>query len=141
MRLLVCGGRDFTNVAIVTAVLDEWHRRRRITALIHGAARGADTLAGQWARSRGVVVEPYPVTSSEWSAWKAAGRPRPSPGAERNARMLERGQPDAVLAFPGGAGTRDMMNRAAIAVPVARVVVDGPRWRVERVSLGYLTAI
>lgn len=134
MRLLVCGGRTFADADGLASVLDEWHRRRPLTVLIHGAARGADSLAGQWARSRGIAVEPYPVTSSEWSAWKAVGRPRPSPGTVRNARMLAEGHPDAVLAFPGGVGTADMVRRSkAAGVPTATTNAGESGWRVQRV--------
>lgn len=132
-RLLVCGGRDFNQAGVVRGVLDEWHRRRPILVVVHGAARGADALAGEWAVARGVATDVYPVSASEWAAWKAAGRPRPSPGAARNARMLAEGRPDAVLAFPGGAGTADMLRRSQRAlVPSARVLVDAGGWVVER---------
>lgn len=98
-RLLVCGGRDYTDFKNISNTLDEFNRRVFIIdVLIHGNARGADTLADIWAQGCGRKSERYPA---EWE------------------RMLVEGRPHAVLAFPGGRGTQDMMDRAlANGVPV-----------------------
>ena len=131
MKLLVCGGRDFGTTAqerfALRDVLDLWHQRRPITTIIHGAARGADFLAGGWAEMKGLSVHAYPVYPAQWEAQgKAAGH-------LRNARMLAEGRPDAVLAFPGGVGTADMVAKArAAGVPVALVVMGDAGWTVQR---------
>jgi UDP-N-acetylmuramoylalanine-D-glutamate ligase len=40
-------------------------------------------------------------------------------------RMLKEGKPNYVVAFPGGPGTRDMVNKAkAAGVPVVEVADD-----------------
>lgn len=115
-RVLVCGGRDYGDAARVFSVLDEFHGGSRITAVVTGAAPGADTLAERWARERRIPVERYPAD------WKAHGR---AAGPIRNARMLDEARPDAVVAFPGGRGTADMVSRATKAdVPV--VVIGAP---------------
>lgn len=109
MRVLVCGGRDYADRDAVFLALDRLLRRDKnpVACIIHGAAHGADSLAGQWAWNRGVDVEPYPAD------WKAHGR---AAGPIRNARMLAEGRPDAVVAFPSkGPGTRDMVGRAEAA--------------------------
>lgn len=54
MRIIVCGGRDYVDQAAAFNALDRAHQHRRIDLVIHGAARGADTLAGAWAASRGI---------------------------------------------------------------------------------------
>lgn len=47
--------------------------------------------------------------------------PRTSAGLARNQRMLEQCSPSAVIAFPGGRGTADMVRRAeAAGLPVWR---------------------
>lgn len=108
MRLLVCGGRDFVDREWMFSVLD----KLAPTVVIHGAAPGADTLADEWAKARGVPREPYPA---EW--WKYKNRK--AAGPIRNSRMLREGKPDAVLAFPGNDGTADMTRKAKRAgVPV-----------------------
>jgi len=102
MRLLVTGGRDFNDMDFVFSVLDNLHRTRNVTVLMHGGARGADRLAGMWGLSRGVVVEVYPAN------WKEHGL---AAGPIRNQEMLDAG-PDLLVAFPGGRGTADMVRRA-----------------------------
>jgi predicted Rossmann-fold nucleotide-binding protein len=40
----------------------------------------------------------------------------------RNQKMLDKGKPDLVVAFPGGRGTSDMISRA-IKVPVRVITI------------------
>jgi len=103
VRVLVCGGRDYFNREKVFVVLDRFHEAVGIGTIIHGAARGADSLADEWALARGVAVERFPA------AWATLGR---AAGALRNARMLRDAPPHQVIAFPGGHGTADMIRRA-----------------------------
>ena len=114
MRLLVCGGRDFADKEFVFATLDRTFAKRPITVLIHGAARGADSLAGAWAEERGIEVEAYPAN------WDRDGR---AAGPIRNQRMLDEGRPEAIIAFPGGRGTAHMVKIAQQAgLPVWQAV-------------------
>lgn len=101
MRVLACGGRDYTDREHVFAVLDMVAQTGRVEVLIHGAARGADSLASLWALSRGVPEEAYPAN---WAAY-----PRLA-GPIRNRTMLFEGKPDLVVAFPGGRGTEHMVR-------------------------------
>jgi hypothetical protein len=103
MRVLVCGGRGFDDVARVFWALDELGP---VSALIHGCARGADTLAARWAVSRGVEEHRFPAN------WSRDGK---AAGPIRNAQMLREGKPDLVVAFPGGRGTADMVAKAKAA--------------------------
>lgn len=112
-RLLVCGGRDYHDAATVSHTLDRVLRERGIAVLIHGAARGADTLAAEWAKATGVPVMDFPAD------WKRDGK---AAGPLRNQRMLDEGKPSACVAFRGGRGTADMVRRCeAAGVPVWRV--------------------
>lgn len=112
MRLLVCGGRDFTDRALLHQVLDTLPSDF-IDCIIHGAARGADTLAGEYA---GIIYAKELRFPAEWDKY---GR---SAGAVRNQQMLTEGKPTLVIAFPGGAGTRNMITLARRAgVPVLEV--------------------
>jgi hypothetical protein len=110
MRLLVCGGRDYTDRLRVWRTLDAMHARDRIVVLIHGNAEGVDTLAKRWAVARRVWHLPFEPN------WQTHGD---LAGPIRNRRMLDQGKPDLVLAFPGGRGTRNMIGQAKRAgVPV-----------------------
>lgn len=42
IRLLVCGGRDFTDKALLERILDGIHRKHAIEVLIEGECRGAE---------------------------------------------------------------------------------------------------
>jgi hypothetical protein len=113
MRVLVCGGRDFDDAGLMNSVLDRLRTEKLFTVLIHGNARGADRIADAWASVRSIPREPYEVPQDEIG--KKAG-------PLRNQRMLDEGNPDLVVAFPGGGGTKDMVRRAVKArVPIHEV--------------------
>lgn len=103
-RVLVCGGRDFSDYERVDDYLASLYPPP--TAIIHGCARGADSLASRWARENAV---PEVCFKADWNKnGKAAG-------PIRNAEMLAKGKPDLVVAFPGGRGTADMVAKAIAA--------------------------
>ena len=59
MRVLVCGGRDFSDWSLLKKILDECHIENGITLIIEGGARGADYLAKQWAVEHDIIWEEY----------------------------------------------------------------------------------
>lgn len=86
MKVLICGSRDWTDRDAI---------RRRIqtcgpgTEIIHGNARGADTLASEVAFALGLPCTPFPAD------WRTHGK---RAGILRNLAMLDE-QPDLVIAF------------------------------------------
>jgi hypothetical protein len=115
MRVLVCGGRNYTDFPTVYDVLDEIDRKRRITHVITGGAAGADQFATGWAMAR--LRQPQVFLA----AWGDHGK---KAGPIRNQRMLDEGKPDLVVAFPGGRGTADMVRRARAAGVAVREVAE-----------------
>lgn len=110
MIVLVCGGRDYRDRRRVFDYLDTVHELLSpITLVRHGDARGADTLADQWAAARGIARDPHPAN---W--YPAPGRLDRSAGFSRNADMAAL-PTDLCVAFPGGNGTADMIRRATAA--------------------------
>ncbi|MEM9422481.1 MAG: SLOG family protein [Pseudomonadota bacterium] len=103
MRAIVCGGREFDDADLMDLTLKELG----VTFVIEGGARGADTLAWRWARHNLGKGSEYSVQFE--ARWDRDGR---AAGPIRNQRMIDEGQPDAVVAFPGGRGTADMVRRA-----------------------------
>ena len=121
MKALVCGGRDYSNFQHLKTTLDKIQQATPITTLI----RGADSLAGRWAKETGVPVQEFPAN---WNAHDQkcgnrcrSGRYCRRAGFQRNEQMLEKSQPDTVIAFPGGRGTAGMVELANSAgVPVVQ---------------------
>lgn len=105
-RVLVCGGRSFNDAKRLFAVLDSYDHDLDFSMVIEGAADGADTLARTWAEAKQIPVRSFRAD------WKRHGK---AAGPIRNERMLREGRPDLVIAFPGGAGTANMIGLARIA--------------------------
>lgn len=103
MRVLVCGGRDYQDHSRVYEVLNKLHREAEIDVIIEGGAQGADRFASFWAVDHDVHFERFQAD------WENQGS---FAGPMRNKRMLEEGEPDLVIAFPGGRGTADMVKKA-----------------------------
>jgi predicted Rossmann-fold nucleotide-binding protein len=104
MRVLVCGGRDYQDIATVLRVLDGLEPRP--TLIIEGGSSGCDACAAEWAFRRGVRNVTF---HADWKQHKRAA------GPIRNQEMIDEGKPDLVVAFPGGVGTADMVRRAKAA--------------------------
>lgn len=123
MRVAITGGREFRNQARVDEVLDALHTATPFDILIHGDARGADTLAADWARRRQIPIDPYPAKWDDLDATNAvirrhsnsvrgAGFYNAAAGTQRNIRMLLQAVPHLVVVFPGGRGTAHMRAQA-----------------------------
>lgn len=124
--VLICGGRNYGRVKmgtpdwmrpdarkqaekeafILRETLDNVHRSRRFTKVVDGAASGADTLAHDWAKAKGIRTERHKAD------WRLHGR---AAGPIRNGVMLREAKPDLVIAFPGSDGTADMIRQARAA--------------------------
>lgn len=114
MRALICGSRAWDEPTLVDVVV------AGLVALcgsdltvIHGAARGADSMAASAAHRHLVDCEAY---IADWDTHGKAA------GPIRNQRMLE-AEPDLVFAFTddlaSSRGTADMVRRAkAAGLPV-----------------------
>lgn len=102
-RVLVCGGRHYSDVVRLYAELDRINEVEGIAVIIEGSSSGADSLAAAWAGARHVPLKHF---SPDWATYGRAA------GPIRNAAMLREGRPDLVVAFPGGRGTADMTRQA-----------------------------
>ena len=102
MIVLVCGGRDFADREFLFATMDKVHGKSPVSLVVEGEADGADTLAREWAWSRGIHV------AAVRALWDTHGK---AAGPKRNETMLLL-KPYAVIAFPGGRGTAHMVKAA-----------------------------
>lgn len=112
MRVLICGSRSWDDIQTI--------RMRLVTlppdtVIVHGAAPGADTIAGMLATDFGFTVEAHPAD------WDRHGK---RAGIVRNLAMLDT-HPDLVVAFYDGVSrgtghTISEARRRGIAVEVVR---------------------
>jgi len=115
IRVIVTGGRDYTDRAAVARAL------RHLAALyihgalpeeitlVHGGAPGADRLAAEEAGKLGWTVEPHPA---DWDTHGTAA------GPIRNKEMVSLGA-HYLVAFAGGTGTKNCRRLALNAhIPV-----------------------
>lgn len=103
MKVIVCGGRDYQDYDRVIKCLDALNAKHGIDLIIEGGANGADSHGAIWAENN-------KIPRCTWNAnWNGYGK---KAGPMRNTHMLHFMEPDCVVAFPGGAGTADMVNQA-----------------------------
>lgn len=112
MKILVCGSRTWISEEPIRRILSKLPTG---TVVVHGAAHGADTIAGKIAKELGLEVREYSVPQEEW------GKVGKAAGVLRNERMLKSEHPDEdgviidkAFAFSTdfeNKGTRDMVSR------------------------------
>tara|TARA_R100000951_G_scaffold19616_2_gene16469 strand:- start:303 stop:644 length:342 start_codon:yes stop_codon:yes gene_type:complete len=108
MNVLICGGRQFKG----RYKFDEAMKLLPFTpsVIIHGGADGADLMGDQWAKSNGI----FSIRID--ALWQSHGN---GAGPKRNQAMLDLVKIDYCIAFPGGNGTNDMIERCvANNIPV-----------------------
>jgi hypothetical protein len=108
IRILITGSRDWNDYEVIErAILDVVGNTTGPVMIVHGAARGADTIAGEIAKKHAFSVETHPAL------WNKHGK---AAGPIRNQEMVDTGA-DVVLAFllPGSVGTKDCIRRAKAA--------------------------
>jgi hypothetical protein len=115
MRVLVCGGRDYgknpdgsdneAEIYFLCNTLEDIRMKHPGMIVIQGEARGADKTARRWAEIVKVPVVSFPAN------WALYGN---LAGPIRNLQMIQEGRPDLVVAFKGGAGTRNMIKQATL---------------------------
>lgn len=100
MRVLVCGGRDFSDEVLAFKTLDTVLHKYPDMIVIQGMAKGADLMAMKWCVKREIATIGVPA---EWGKYGKAA------GMKRNKVMRDVWKPDACVAFKGGVGTKGMI--------------------------------
>lgn len=107
MRIIICGSRYWTDKESIFEIIS-WLKSvySHNLIIIHGGAKGADTIAGSIAAKLNIPVEVYPAN------WNKHGR---AAGPIRNREMLSKGA-DLVVGFTysldDSKGTANMINLA-----------------------------
>jgi len=140
---IVCGGRDYDDADRVSAVLGLLGPSLVINGDCPAGSGGADKLAQSWAHSTGTDLINVPAL------FDARGK---KAGPQRNALMLAllkmmalngKGPRVVVVAFPGGRGTKGMVELAEGADVEVIEVLDGEapvadvETRMSRCSYGH----
>src|SRR4029077_16923592 len=128
MRVIVFGGRDMRNPKPIYRRLGELEvhhsyggvRVDEIT-VVHGDARGADTIADVCARLFDFEVEPHPAD------WRPGGVYDPQAGHRRNQEMCDAGADLACGYWDGSSrGTKSMIEKVLKAeIPLEVYTYDG----------------
>lgn len=119
MKVIICGSRNWQEQAVITHVVYETVRglveaHGADLTILHGAARGVDSIAATYAEKLGVTTKSFPAR------WLKHGK---AAGPIRNREMLAE-QPDVVYAFfwqDDSPGTQDMVDIAGKAQIPARI--------------------
>lgn len=115
MKIIFCGDRKWQNRRYISDIMHDLKKDIGVFTVIEGEAPGADSIARSLAElTYHLPFEPYPA---KWDLYGKAA------GPIRNTEMLEKGNPDGVIAFHAdinsSKGTRNMVEPALEAcVPV-----------------------
>lgn len=126
-RMIACGDRDWVLRTPIQNTLQICKNLFGDFILIHGACRGADTIAGEASIAMEMITIAVPAK------WMEQGK---RAGPVRNELMLVEGRPDLVLAFHDNIeksrGTWDMVQRAERdGIPVVIIKSDTPMSQIE----------
>lgn len=108
-RLAIVGSRTMTDRVLFTRRIDEWIAQHGAPAIIitgtEGAAKGADSMACDYARENRIALR---VHAAQWSKYGKRAGPL------RNTIIVE--DCTHVVAFPsvGGSGTQDTLRKATL---------------------------
>ena len=109
-RIIVCGGRDFSDYEHFRHSMRSVLSQYQDVLLVSGHAKGADTLAERFAKEAGIPIRVFPA---DWNKYGKAA------GPIRNKQMLDFAKEDnpVVVAFWDGKsrGTRNMLMQAGEA--------------------------
>jgi predicted Rossmann-fold nucleotide-binding protein len=115
VKIAITGGRD--HIVTIDELVTFWHLfgEHKGTELHHGAARGVDLTIARAAQECGdIVIVAHPVHPLDWEQHGKVA------GFIRNVKMLS--CVDMLIAFPGGRGTRNCVQRAKLMkIPIVYV--------------------
>lgn len=120
IRLAVVGSRNFTDKSRLFMELNELRKFYKITLIVSGGAKGADTFAENYAKEYGIKKL---VLEADWTDMSEPCRRKLNSsgkeynalaGFKRNSEIVE--NCDALVAFWDGTspGTRDIIDKAKL---------------------------
>ena len=102
MKIIVAGGRDFSDYELLKEKLDELiGENKEDLEIVSGMARGADTLGVQYANERGYKIKKFPAQ------WDKYGK---SAGYKRNEEMAKYSDTSVCFWDGNSKGTKHMID-------------------------------
>lgn len=101
MKVIVAGSRHFNNKNFIWDIID--NSPFPITELVHGCAKGVDTIAGEWALHNKISVKEFPAN------WEKYGK---GAGPVRNMEMAKYADALIAIIFENSRGTMNMIQTA-----------------------------
>lgn len=103
MKVIIAGGREFNNYALLKEKCDYYLSGQKKIEIVSGGAKGADKLGEQYAKEKGYAIKLFPAQ------WEQLGK---RAGPVRNELMAI--YAEALIAFWDGesAGTFNMIKLA-----------------------------
>ena len=113
MKVIIAGGRYFDNYSLLVEKCDHYLKNQKDVEIVHGGAKGADTLAGTYCLARMLKVKVFHAD------WKKHGN---YAGPIRNKQMAD--YADCLIAFWDGKskGTKNMITLAQVNGLKVRIV-------------------
>jgi len=100
MRLAIVGSREYSNYDETCEIIDFFAKRFKLTEIVSGGARGADTLGKRYAVEHEISYKEFPAL------WDTYGK---RAGFLRNRQIVE--YSDMILAFWNGSkGTKNTID-------------------------------
>lgn len=112
MKVIVTGGRNFTDVNLVREVLSDINP----TLIIHGKCKGADTFASEYAEINGIKEKKYPYLSEHGRAG----------GPIRNKQMIDENK-DAMLT--GKINQNEIARKYKVHYTTIYDILKGRTWK------------
>ena len=115
MRLIVAGGRDFSDKKLMQEALNDYTFDTTSLEIVSGTAKGADSLGAQLARANNIPVKEFPADWQDMSEpcvkrFNGYGTYNALAGMKRNHQMGD--YATHLIAFWDGksTGTKDMIE-------------------------------
>ncbi|QDP66524.1 MAG: hypothetical protein Tp1111DCM1126091_30 [Prokaryotic dsDNA virus sp.] len=103
MKVIIAGGRDFNDYALMKRKLDHLFSKRMPDEIVSGNARGADALGERYAKEHSIDLKLFPAN------WSEHGR---AAGHIRNAEMANYGTHLVAFWDKRSRGTLNMIETA-----------------------------
>jgi hypothetical protein len=115
VKLVIAGSRSWTDYSSLKSVLDDFTKSHKVTEIVSGTAKGADTLGEKYAKENGIPIKRFPAKWNDMSEpclkkTNKYGEYNALAGHKRNEQMAK--YCDFAIVFTHGSrGSKDMIGQ------------------------------